>query len=316
MSDRARKNPFHSARDQVVGRGPHQVPPAWAHNHHQQQRRGQAAQPPRVFRAYETRIPVDALPPGTRKVRLEDAEGSTILIENLPLDTEPQDLLELFSSKVGPVESHDILYNNRGVSKGIALLTFIHREHAFMARKMFHGQLIDSNRPMRIRVVMDINNIPEPTAPISNIQPIAGPSNAPMAVPIQARVEGAKNPNFRQKPAASPNGDLASRVAPLPLHARIGPAVTSNKSSRKVSGTPSTPRITGTSSAEAPSADRPGRKRPKKGPRRLAKGTLAQATKNAASGKWTLKKKTATELDAEMDEWRSAENTAVPAPAT
>jgi len=169
------------------------------------------------------------------KVKLKPVPGSSIMVEGLPFDTTPYELEELFVQTVGYVTDSYLLYNDKGYPKGKGYVQFSHPEDGALARKKYHGRVIDGRSPIHVRLIVDVDPSPGGRTGLNSIRTSVLPPEPP------------KLPLFER---------LGPPVAPLPKHIRKG--ATSNP----VSTVPPT---------TAAHKNQPTRARTRKGPKRTAK---------------------------------------------
>ncbi|KAI0346681.1 hypothetical protein BDW22DRAFT_1352844 [Trametopsis cervina] len=161
---------FHGQKKQLLNQQAGKAPPAWKQ---QQQQRGV-------------------------KARL----NSKILLSELPMDVTPDEVVTLFDKTVGPVKEDAtfIIHNNKGGSRGMAIVTFQREGDAYAARAKYNGKLIDGRKPIKIEIIKDEDAPTQaptgaahaaPQQPQSLLQRLGGiaPTNgkAPTLPPIQAK---------------------------------------------------------------------------------------------------------------------------------
>ncbi|CAH7668841.1 hypothetical protein BY996DRAFT_8410902 [Phakopsora pachyrhizi] len=97
------------------------------------------------------------------------SQESKIIVSNLPSGVTKNQIQELFSTTVGPVNQVALSYDNRGVLKGTA-----------QAFQQYNKRLIDQNRPMKVEIVVDPDRILPP--PLSTrVAPAPKAANPPSA---------------------------------------------------------------------------------------------------------------------------------------
>ncbi|CAH7671427.1 hypothetical protein PPACK8108_LOCUS6200 [Phakopsora pachyrhizi] len=116
-------------------------------------------QNPQAARSHAAPVKSLHLPP-------QMGQGSKIIVSNLPSDVTKNQIWELFSTTVGPVNQVAFSYDNRGVSKGTAQVEFKQKDDATKAFQQYNKRLIDQNRPIKVEIVIDPARIPPP--PLSN----------------------------------------------------------------------------------------------------------------------------------------------------
>ncbi|KAH7099803.1 RNA-binding domain-containing protein [Auriculariales sp. MPI-PUGE-AT-0066] len=245
---RRRSSGSHTQKQQLVGPRAANVAPAWRSAAREQVRR-----PPGPTQANSSYAsgPPRAGPsshPGAANrhqvvKKLEPMSGSRILVSNLPEDIREDDLIDLFKTRVGKVKNLYIVYMHNGDSRGIAIVHFFESDSGMKARNLYHGKVVDGQRPIRIEIVSDSPQFAPQTSLLSRM---GGQSSR--------TTNGVAQP----PPAAK---SFLARIAPRKV--TVGQAVTKpvpSATARKV--------------------------KYKKGPKRL-------------------QKKTAEELDAEMEQWQA-----------
>ncbi|KAF9513158.1 hypothetical protein BS47DRAFT_1372591 [Hydnum rufescens UP504] len=83
------------------------------------------------------------------------ADATKIIVSNLPFDVNEHQIKELFSSTVGPLREVNLHYDHKGVSKGVAAVTFNRKGDGNKAFTQYNNRLIDGKRPMKIEIVVD-----------------------------------------------------------------------------------------------------------------------------------------------------------------
>ncbi|CAH7675500.1 hypothetical protein PPACK8108_LOCUS10519 [Phakopsora pachyrhizi] len=115
---------------------------------------------PRAARGHATAVA--AAPVKSLQLPPQMGQGSKIIVSNLPSDVTENQIRELFSTTVGPVNRVALSYDNRGVSKGTAQVEFKRNDDATKAFQQYNKRLIDQNRPMKVEIVVDPARIPPP----------------------------------------------------------------------------------------------------------------------------------------------------------
>ncbi|KAI9063740.1 hypothetical protein FKP32DRAFT_1592145 [Trametes sanguinea] len=220
----ARLNNYHTHKQRVLGNPSTQPAPAWR---------------PNAKAASGSNVDV----------------GSKILISRLPLDVVEDEVKELFSRTVGPVKDVFMVYNSRGQSKGMAVVTFARGGDASVARAKYNRKIVDGRRPIMIELVVDDDE----ARPAQASRPSAPSLLQRISLPPAA--QAAAQSNGRKPAAPQAKGGNAAGAAP--------PAATNPRK----------------------------RLRAKKGPRRL--------NKQQQQARQPQKKKTAEDLDREMEEYRA-----------
>ncbi|KAI0696835.1 hypothetical protein BC835DRAFT_841992 [Cytidiella melzeri] len=193
---------FHGQKKQLLNQQAGKAPPSWK----QQQQRGGNAKGANV-------------------------KKSKILLSELPKDVTPDEVVALFHKTVGPVKEDEtfIVYNNKGDSRGMAIVSFQREGDAYAARAKYNGKLIDGRKPIKIEIVKDEDAPSQtaivPPAPPSLLQRLGGPAtngkanaaprseprkqahaggNAPQSAPlaVQPRTHVAGSRKLRQKKGA------------------------------------------------------------------------------------------------------------------
>ncbi|KAL4249454.1 ALYREF mRNA export adapter [Abortiporus biennis] len=155
-------------------------------------------------------------------------QESKILLSRLPGDVTEDEVKVLFEKTVGPLKDLFLIYNSRGMSKGMAVVTFQRSADAGIARQKYHGKIIDSRRPIKIEIVKDeditVSNAPpkvEVPSLLSRLGNITS-TTVTKAIPSQPRKQVA--PAQTPIPARSSNQSIASRLQPRrKLRTKKGP---------------------------------------------------------------------------------------------
>ncbi|KAH9941582.1 RNA-binding domain-containing protein [Epithele typhae] len=196
---------------------------------------------------------------------------SRILLSRLPPDVNEQEVEMLFSKTVGPVKEVVIVYNSQARSRGMAIVTFTRPDDAVLARSKYNGKIVDGRRPIKIEIVRDDNG---PSGTVS----------APAAPP--------------------PVPTLLSRISPAqPNGVAAVPQANGRQNGRQNKGAPTNQQQPAQRQPAQQQEETRVRLRTKKGPRRLNKQNVQLQGKRARP-----KRKTAEELDAEMDNYRAQDN--------
>ncbi|SCV06085.1 LANO_0H21770g1_1 [Lachancea nothofagi CBS 11611] len=134
---------------------------------------------------------------------LEQAYGTKVSVEGLPRDIKQDAVREFFTSQVGGVARILLSYNERGLSTGMATITFKNAEKAREAVKKFHGAPIDGGRS-KLRLSLIVDPSKKPLA--SRIQAIAERKPVPARGPNKkvAAVKQQKKEGKKPKPKPSP----------------------------------------------------------------------------------------------------------------
>ncbi|CUS21839.1 LAQU0S04e01970g1_1 [Lachancea quebecensis] len=135
---------------------------------------------------------------------LEGAYGTKVSVEGLPRDIKQDAVREFFATQVGGIARVLLSYNERGLSTGMATITFKSGEKAKEAVKKFNGAPIDGGRS-KLRLSMIVDPTKKPLA--SRIQavverkpvPTRGPNKKVAAVKKQKREEKKKQPKPEKK---------------------------------------------------------------------------------------------------------------------
>ncbi|KZT04501.1 uncharacterized protein LAESUDRAFT_715547 [Laetiporus sulphureus 93-53] len=245
----ARLHSYHNAKSQMLGNKAGHAPPAWR------------------------TAPVPGIVGGPGKRPAPPPEkGSKILLSNLPPDVGDSEVEMLFTKTVGPVRDTFIVYNSQGHSKGMAVVTFKRSSDAAIARAKYHQKIVDGRRPIKIEIIRDDDDVPQPSKPPSLLERLS------LALPPQVHVQAA-----RPFPPAGVVVKQPAYAVKQPAYAVKQPAyaVKQPAQQRKLPA--------------RPAANRPvamnikARVRQKKGPRRI--------------------KKTVAQLDQEMEEYRARAET-------
>ncbi len=76
-----------------------------------------------------------------------------MVVSNLAPSVSQQDVKELFS-RIGPVKSATLNYNEKGQSKGVAQVVFAKVGDAAKAHAEYNNRQLD-NKPMKIELIVD-----------------------------------------------------------------------------------------------------------------------------------------------------------------
>ncbi|KAF8326788.1 uncharacterized protein EI90DRAFT_1871027 [Cantharellus anzutake] len=183
-----------AARQTVIPHGPRStIPPSWR----DQQREKETMKRRDAANQARQEAKDNAL-----KVHLQPVPGSAILIEGLPFDALPGELEELFATTVGYVVDAYLLYNDKGYPKGKGYVQFSHPSDAALARRKYHGRVIDGRSPIRVRLVIDTE---EPEFPRGGLNGATQPRS----------LAGRIHPQPTQNVNAPPPLRLSQRLGPL-----------------------------------------------------------------------------------------------------
>lgn len=83
------------------------------------------------------------------------AQGSKVIVSNLPMDVTEAQVKELFSTTIGPLRRVLMSYRANGQSTGVVTVEFQRAEDANRAYAQYNNRLIDGKRPLKIEVVVD-----------------------------------------------------------------------------------------------------------------------------------------------------------------
>ena len=98
-------------------------------------------------------------PPVVIPGRTPSGPGSKIIVSNLPVDVTEAQVKELFSTTIGPLRRVMMSYRANGQSTGVVTVIFQRAEDANRAYTQYNNRLIDSKRPLKIEVVVDLSLI-------------------------------------------------------------------------------------------------------------------------------------------------------------
>lgn len=175
----ARINYFHGTKQKVLGNG--KVPPAW-------------------------RVPT---PTGSSSTA--NTPGSKILISRLPGDVDVKEVEELFRQTVGPLREVLIIYNSQGKSKGMAIVEFARPGDAVIARRKYHGKVVDARRPIKIEIVSD-SDVVDKAAPAPSLFARLGGMNGTPTAPQPAQKAVPKpQPTVQQQQQAASSANSPRR---------------------------------------------------------------------------------------------------------
>ncbi|KAL5499062.1 hypothetical protein ACEPAH_1580 [Sanghuangporus vaninii] len=106
--------------------------------------------------------------------------GGKILLSNLPIDVSDEEVMDLMKKTVGPVNFRDSLmvYNAKGVPRGMAVVAFTRSTDAWRARGKFHGKLIDGRRLIKVEVIVDRDHDSSPATNTQNTSTTSAPEKS------------------------------------------------------------------------------------------------------------------------------------------
>ncbi|KAI0822937.1 hypothetical protein BC628DRAFT_625624 [Trametes gibbosa] len=191
--------------------------------------------------------------------------GSRILISRLPLDVVENEVETLFTRTVGTVKDVFMIYNSQGNPRGMAVVTFVRAGDAAVARAKYNGKFVDNRRPIKIEIIVDEDDVQRVPPP-----PPGVPSLLERLGPPKSN-QAAVQPHPRQ-PAGPVKGAPPTPAGGARPKSQTHPKTLDNN-------------------------QKAGKLRAKKGPRRLNKQRQQQTARQPP------KKKTAEELDREMEEY-------------
>ncbi|SCU79899.1 LADA_0B03906g1_1 [Lachancea dasiensis] len=130
--------------------------------------------------------------PGKSASVLEQAYGTKVSVEGLPRDIKQDAVREFFASQVGGVARILLSYNERGLSTGMATITFKNVEKAREAVKKFNGAPIDGGRSkLRLSLIIDPTKKPLTSRIQAVVErkpvPVKGPNKKVAVVKKQKR---------------------------------------------------------------------------------------------------------------------------------
>ncbi|KAF9023654.1 hypothetical protein BDZ89DRAFT_989743 [Hymenopellis radicata] len=167
----ARYNTFHGPKQQLLGNQAGHVAPAWRAN----------------------TSGANGVAGSSGKAKQITNPGSKILLSRLPVDVPEKEVDELFKKTVGPLKESFLIYNSQGKSKGMAIVSFQHTEHAAVAKAKYDGKYIDGRRPIKIEIVTeDVTPPVKATGQLSLFERIA-PANGAATPPTGPRATGGKS---------------------------------------------------------------------------------------------------------------------------
>jgi len=88
------------------------------------------------------------------------ADGSKIIVSNLPMDVTENQIRDLFTQTVGPVSRIQLSYDKNGKSTGVAHIDLKRAGDAQVAFTQYNARLVDGNRPMKVEIVFDPTRLP------------------------------------------------------------------------------------------------------------------------------------------------------------
>ncbi|KAG8946737.1 hypothetical protein FRC00_009430 [Tulasnella sp. 408] len=201
----------------------------------------------------------------------QNNEGNKILISGLPFDVEKEAIVELFQSTVGPLEEVTCVYTKEARPTGMSIVQFKKAQDAHEARKMYNGKVVDQRKPIKVEIIGE----PLPSFGLMNPN-----QSAQAPAPQMSLIErlGMTGSTFMQ----SQQGRKGRKPNVMQLQQQNAWAVQQQAHAQ------SNPGIVALD----------GERRPrKKGPKRIQK---------ARAMHFVPKKKSAAQLDAEMDDYRSS----------
>ncbi|TDL22807.1 hypothetical protein BD410DRAFT_898031 [Rickenella mellea] len=265
-----RINSYHGPKRNLVGNTAGRAAPAWKASHN-------------PYAGVARQAPNGHAPPAKGVGRHSGAAaaaaladpGSKILISNLPHDVSETEVADLMKKTLGPIKDSFIVYNSDRGSKGMAIVHFQRSADAVRAREMYHGKIIDRRKPIKIEIIVD-SDTPKPV-------PQAAPQ-APRPKSLFDRIGAAPTSTSTAAKSHPGPSTVASHPAahPGPRRARPPHQFTAHTASSGLGASAGGARP---QAARPVGAGAPHRVRMKKGPRRV--------------------KKTAAQLDAEMEEYRA-----------
>jgi len=158
--------------------------------------------------------------------------GSKILISRLPPDVTLQEVSDLFNKTIGPTKDVVLLYNDKGLPKGMALVGFQRDGDATLAANKYDGRFVDNKRPLKVEIVTgkDAAATPKKT-PATKETP--SPSPQPMSLLQRMNVAPVKGPAPPKTPkqptkkAPAPPAEAGTKPKAVPTKrkkTRKGPA--------------------------------------------------------------------------------------------
>ncbi|KAJ1529113.1 hypothetical protein HK096_009200, partial [Nowakowskiella sp. JEL0078] len=108
---------------------------------------------PRIERSDPYVNTVKTLPTkSTQGIPLSMTSFRKISISNLAPSVTQSDLLDLFKH-IGPIQTAQLYFDEKGRSKGAASVVFMKPGHAYLAHQEYHKRTLD-NKPMQIELVV------------------------------------------------------------------------------------------------------------------------------------------------------------------
>ncbi|KAI0052085.1 hypothetical protein FA95DRAFT_1484246 [Auriscalpium vulgare] len=157
----ARLNSYHGPKQKLLGTHAGQPAPAWK----------------------TSNMPNGPAAAGGSTATKALERGSKILLSNLPLDVGQGEVEELFKRTVGPMKDVFLIYNNKGKSKGMAIVTFARPGDARIARAKYDQKIVDNRHRIKVEIITDDDERPP------RVQPPAGPPS------LLSRLAGPKSPS-------------------------------------------------------------------------------------------------------------------------
>ncbi|KAF9449829.1 hypothetical protein P691DRAFT_798832 [Macrolepiota fuliginosa MF-IS2] len=142
---------------------------------------------------------------------------SKILLSKLPIDVSSEEVEDLFKKTVGPLKDMFLVYNNQGMSKGMAVVTFARPGDAAVAREKYDGKIVDGRRRIKIEIIYD--GIP---GPVDQAPPTVTPT---LLTRLGGKVPAApKSASAAASPPSAPVLTLQQRTQIPATKVPIGPS--------------------------------------------------------------------------------------------
>ncbi|ORX38459.1 hypothetical protein BD324DRAFT_620934 [Kockovaella imperatae] len=133
------------------------------------------------------------------------ADAMKIIISNLPNDVTEAAVRDLMQSTVGPVKSVQMTYTATGKSTGQATILFKNKGDANKAHASYHNRMIDNQRPMKVEIALDPNQMVSLASRVAPAAPTRG-----KAVSRGRGAGRARNPRPAKKSAEELDADMAA----------------------------------------------------------------------------------------------------------
>lgn len=209
--------------------------------------------------------------PQARASNQQNEEGTKVLISGLPFDVEKEAIVELLLSTVGPLEEVTCVYTKERKPTGMSIVQFKRAQHAHDARKMYNGKVVDQQKPIKVEIIGE----PLPAYGLMN--------------PNQAQAQAAPQPSLIERLGMIGSAFIQgqqTRKGPRPSVAQL-----QQQNARAIQQ-----QAYAQANLHVVPLDNERRPR-KKGPKRIQKARAAH---------FVQKRKSAAQLDAEIEDYRKS----------